>query len=37
VYEAQRAEELLEWAQLCAERDATKVEAVARARAAEPR
>lgn len=30
LYEARRAEELLEWAHLCAERDAEKAEAVAR-------
>lgn len=36
-YEAGRAQELLEWAQLCAERDADKAEAVARARAAQER
>jgi citrate lyase subunit beta/citryl-CoA lyase len=35
VYEAGRAEELLEWAQLCAEKDAEKAAAVARTRAAE--
>jgi citrate lyase subunit beta / citryl-CoA lyase len=34
LYEARRAEELLEWAQLCAERDAEKAEAVARTKAA---
>jgi citrate lyase subunit beta/citryl-CoA lyase len=33
-YEAGRARELLEWANLCAERDAEKEQAVARARAA---
>ena len=32
-YEARRAEELLDWAQLCAERDRVKAEAVARVRA----
>jgi citrate lyase beta subunit len=37
IYEAQRAEELLEWAQLCAQRNAEKAEAVARAKAAEQR
>jgi citrate lyase beta subunit len=37
VYEARRAEELLEWAELCAERNAEKAEAVARAKAAEQR
>jgi citrate lyase subunit beta / citryl-CoA lyase len=37
VYEARRAEELLEWAQLCAERNADKAEAVARTKAAESR
>jgi citrate lyase beta subunit len=37
VYEARRAEELLEWAELCAERNAEKAEAVARTRAAEQR
>jgi len=36
MYEARRAEELLEWAQLVAERDAEKADAVARAKAAEP-
>ena len=35
VYEARRAEELLEWAELCAERNAEKAEAVARTKAAE--
>jgi citrate lyase subunit beta/citryl-CoA lyase len=35
VYEARRAEELLEWAQLCADRDAEKAECVARTKAAE--
>jgi citrate lyase subunit beta/citryl-CoA lyase len=35
VYEARRAEELLEWAALCAERNAAKAEAVARTQAAE--
>jgi citrate lyase subunit beta / citryl-CoA lyase len=34
IYEGRRAEELLEWAQLCAERDAEKAEAVARTKAA---
>jgi citrate lyase subunit beta/citryl-CoA lyase len=34
IYEARRAEELLEWAQLVAERDAEKAEAVARTKAA---
>ena len=34
-YEARRAEELLEWAQMCAERDREKAEAVAHARASE--
>jgi citrate lyase beta subunit len=34
IYEARRAEELLEWAQLCAERDAEKAAAVARTKAA---
>ena len=34
-YEARRAEELLEWAEACAERDRDKAEAVARTRAAE--
>jgi citrate lyase subunit beta / citryl-CoA lyase len=34
VYEARRAEELLEWAQLCADRNAEKAECVARAKAA---
>ncbi len=34
-YEADRAEELLDWAQLCAERDREKADAVARTRAAE--
>lgn len=37
VYEARRAEELLEWAELCAERNAEKAEAVARTKAAEQR
>jgi citrate lyase subunit beta/citryl-CoA lyase len=37
VNEARRAEELLEWADLCAERDAEKAAAVARTRAAEQR
>jgi hypothetical protein len=37
VYEARRAEELLEWAELCAERNAGKAEAVARTKAAEQR
>jgi citrate lyase subunit beta / citryl-CoA lyase len=37
VYEARRAEELLEWAELCVERNAGKAEAVARTRAAEQR
>ncbi len=37
VYEARRAEELLEWAALCAERNAEKAEAVARTKAAEQR
>jgi hypothetical protein len=37
VYEARRAEELLEWADLCAERNADKAEAVARTKAAEQR
>jgi citrate lyase subunit beta/citryl-CoA lyase len=37
VYEARRAEELLEWAELCAERNADKAEAVARTKAAEQR
>jgi citrate lyase subunit beta/citryl-CoA lyase len=36
-YEARRAEELLEWAELCAARDADKAEAVARTQAAGPR
>jgi citrate lyase subunit beta/citryl-CoA lyase len=36
-YEARRAEELLEWAELCAERNAEKAEAVARTKATEPR
>jgi citrate lyase subunit beta/citryl-CoA lyase len=35
VYEARRAEELLDWAQLCAEKDAEKAAAVARTQAAE--
>jgi citrate lyase subunit beta/citryl-CoA lyase len=35
VYEARRAEELLEWAQLCADRNAEKAECVARTKAAE--
>ncbi|HXH13241.1 MAG TPA: aldolase/citrate lyase family protein [Alphaproteobacteria bacterium] len=35
VYEARRAEELLDWAQLCAEKDAHKAAAVARTQAAE--
>jgi citrate lyase subunit beta/citryl-CoA lyase len=35
VYEAQRAEELLEWADLCAEHDAQKAAAVARTKTAE--
>ena len=35
VYEARRAEQLLEWAQLCAERNAEKAEAVVRTKAAE--
>jgi citrate lyase subunit beta/citryl-CoA lyase len=35
VYEARRAEELLEWAELCAERNAQKAEAVERTTAAE--
>ncbi len=34
-YEARRAEELLEWAQACTERDREKAEAVARTRGAE--
>ncbi len=34
-YEAERAEELLDWSRLCAERDQEKAEAVARTRAAE--
>ena len=34
-YEAARADELLEWARLCAERDREKDEAIARVRAAE--
>ena len=34
-YEARRAEELLEWAEACAERDREKAEAVARTQAAE--
>ena len=34
-YEVRRAHELLEWAQLCADRDREKAEAVERARAAE--
>jgi citrate lyase beta subunit len=34
-YEAARAQELLEWAALCAEQDRMKAEAVARTRAAE--
>jgi citrate lyase subunit beta / citryl-CoA lyase len=37
VYEAQRAEELLEWAELCAERNVDKAEAVARTKVAEQR
>jgi hypothetical protein len=37
VYEARRAEELVEWAQLCADRDAEKAECVARMKAAEQR
>jgi citrate lyase beta subunit len=37
VYEARRAEELIEWAELCAERNAGKAEAVARTKAAEQR
>jgi citrate lyase subunit beta / citryl-CoA lyase len=37
VYEAHRAEELLEWAQLCAERNAEKAACVARTKAAEQR
>ena len=36
-YEACRAEELIEWAGLCAEHNADKAEAVARTKAAEPR
>jgi citrate lyase subunit beta/citryl-CoA lyase len=36
-YEAHRAEELLEWAHLCAERNAEKAECVARTKAAEQR
>jgi citrate lyase subunit beta/citryl-CoA lyase len=35
VYEARRAEELLEWAELCAEKDAHKAQAVAQTKAAE--
>jgi hypothetical protein len=37
VYQARRAEELLDWAQLCAERNADKSEAVERTKAAEQR
>jgi citrate lyase subunit beta/citryl-CoA lyase len=37
LYEARRAEELIEWAELCAERNAYKAEAVARTKAAEQR
>jgi citrate lyase beta subunit len=37
VYEARRAEELLEWADLCAERNAEKADAVARTKAAQQR
>ena len=37
VYEARRAEELLDWAQLCADRDTEKAECVARTKAAEQR
>jgi hypothetical protein len=37
LYEARRAEELIEWAELCAERNADKAEAVARTQAAEQR
>jgi citrate lyase subunit beta/citryl-CoA lyase len=37
VYEARRAEELLDWAQCCADKDAEKAEAVARTKAAEGR
>ena len=36
-YEACRAEELIEWAGLCAEHNTDKAEAVARTKAAEPR
>jgi citrate lyase beta subunit len=37
LYEARRAEEVIEWADLCAEHNAYKAEAVARTKAAEQR
>jgi hypothetical protein len=37
IYEARRAEELIDWAQRCAARNAQKADAVAQTKAAEVR